>query len=106
MNTGARSLLAVAAAVVSLVAGARIASATPFTATLPATKDSLVRRSNRNTNEGANEILSVRRDGKGRAVVGFDLTGHTTGVTSARLVLGVKRSRGSWAKTGRPIDAA
>jgi hypothetical protein len=69
----------VAAALVAAIAGAGgIAGATPFNAELTASKDSFLRKSPRNTNEGANEILVVRRTGRNRAVVGFDLTGIDT----------------------------
>src|SRR4029453_11891500 len=86
----------------AIVGAGASAGATPFHADLPASKDSFLRNSPTNPNEGADEILVVRRNGRNRAVVGFDLTGiATAGVTSARLVLSIERTRRSWGRAGR-----
>lgn len=74
--------------------------------TLPVTADSFLRLSPKNTNEGANEILSVRRSGSHRPVLQFDaLAGKSlTGLQQARLVLTVERNGRGWGP-GRPVDA-
>lgn len=105
MSTSPRRLLA--AAVVAMITSASgIAGATTFHVDLGASKDAFIRSTRRNTNEGANEILSVRQSGLNRIVVGFDLTGVPAGVTSAHLVLTVKGHLGNWGATGRTVDAA
>jgi cysteine-rich repeat protein len=72
---------------------------------LATTEDSFLRISPKNTNEGANQILSLRNSGRHRPVIGFDLSGkNTSAVVDARLVLTIKRNAKGW-DAGRPVEA-
>jgi cysteine-rich repeat protein len=73
--------------------------------TLAVQKDSFLRTIAHDKNEGANTILSVKRNGHHRAVVGFDLSGkNPSEVVKATLVLTVKKNLQLW-DGGRAVEA-
>ena len=72
---------------------------------LPANQDSFLLLSNPNRNEGANEILVVKRAGSGRAVVGFDTSAtQLETLSSAKLVLTIDQNGGGWGAAGRTLQ--
>lgn len=74
--------------------------------TISGNKDSFLRVSNGNTNEGANPLLRLSGSGPGRPIVSFDLSHiDLAGVSSARLVFTVAENAGGWGSTGRSLDA-
>jgi Putative metal-binding motif len=104
MNLRIQKALA-ASIVAAMVSASGIAEATPLNLDIGASKDSFLRYRRHNINEGANEILVVRPSVANRPVVGFDLTSvNAAGVTSARLVLNVKRNRKHWGRSGQTVD--
>ena len=71
-----------------------------------ALKDSFVRTSQHNTNEGASTILALQNPGFNRPVLAFDLSGINTGALSkATLVVTISRNLGGWGSAGRNIEA-
>ena len=97
-----------AAAVAALVVcTSHLARATTPEVARVAIADSTLRRSPANTNEEASGILVVGQAGRNRVVVDFDLAGiEATHVTSARLVLNIKKNVGSWGRSGRTVDVS
>jgi hypothetical protein len=72
---------------------------------VPGVKDSFLRRGNKNTNEGANKLLALER-AHSRAVVAFDLSKvNTSAITSAHLVLSIKRNQHGWGASGADLAA-
>lgn len=73
---------------------------------LHAVRDTFLRRSTPNRNEGANEVLLLRPSpGTSRALLGFDLGKVDPSiVTRARLVLTIEQNLGGWRSAGRPLD--
>ena len=73
---------------------------------VPASHDSFLLLSNPNRNEGANEVVLVKRAGKGRTVVSFDeyprIDLPTVG--SAKLVLTIDQNPGGWGAAGRTLE--
>lgn len=89
-------------------------SASPAAAdvlTFVASKDSFLRNGAPNTNEGANVKLNIRKVGKRRAIVHFDLSTlpdqipSGMEVVSATLRLNVTNNNQLWGRLGRPIGA-
>jgi hypothetical protein len=69
-------------------------------------KDSFLRQSDKNTNEGANTLLAIGRLGQHRIVVGFDLSGVNVGaITSAHLLVHIKRNMRGWPANGSGLAA-
>ena len=67
--------------------------------------DTFLRSGIPNVNEGANEFMRVRRSGKNRALVGFDLTGVSlNGLSQATLVLTIQETANNWGPTGRLVN--
>jgi cysteine-rich repeat protein len=72
---------------------------------LPASQDSFLLLSNPNRNEGANEILVLKRVGTGRTVVGFDYSQiELQTLSSAKLVLTIDQNPGGWGASGRALE--
>ena len=71
-----------------------------------ALKDSFVRTSQRNTNEGASTILALQNPGFNRPVLAFDLSSvDTAALSKATLVVTISRNLGGWGTAGRAIEA-
>ncbi|MBU6281143.1 hypothetical protein KGQ64_02795 [bacterium] len=72
--------------------------------TILAARDTMLRVSDANANEGGNGLLAIYQTGVRRAVVGFDLVGiDLVGMTSATLELVAKRNDGIWPVAGDPL---
>jgi sugar lactone lactonase YvrE len=79
----------------------------PVSVALEIDKDSFVRSGKPYLNEGANDVMLVRKDGPNRAVVGFELTDiSATGLTSATLVMSISDAipPANWGSEGRPVE--
>ncbi|MFN8599344.1 MAG: hypothetical protein U0842_02670 [Candidatus Binatia bacterium] len=72
---------------------------------LPASQDSFLLLSNPNRNEGANDVLVVKRAGRGRVVVQFDYSQiQVQTLSSAKLVLTIDQNPGGWGASGRSLE--
>ncbi len=79
----------------------------PVSVTLKNEKDSFIRRNRPNLNEGANEMMLVRRFGPSRAVVGFSLSDiSASGLVNATLVMSISETipPANWGSGGRAIE--
>lgn len=71
-----------------------------------AVQDSFLRGIFKNKNEGANHSLQVRKLGKNRSLVGFDMSNVSLeGLTKATLILTIKGSPYFWGSQGREVNA-
>jgi hypothetical protein len=71
----------------------------PTDVILSANKDSFLRKSAKNTNEGANTILMIQKAGNKRTLLSFDLSGYENQqISSATLRLYVTYNGGNWGK--------
>ena len=86
-----------------------VVSGVPRLVTLVASKDAVLRKGNRNTNEGANPALTVGGSGPAQAsIVGFDPSGvQVADVARAMLVLNVEAREDSanWGPSGAAVEA-
>ncbi len=103
-RTGRWSAVAASLAVAMLMAptpspAAIICNIGPFQ--LPVTQDSMLRAGDRNTNEGANQILSIAGTGNTRIVLEFTNVGV---FCSTKLVLAVADNPGNWGPGGKWIS--
>jgi cysteine-rich repeat protein len=74
--------------------------------TLLASKDSFLRRADKNANEGQNVILALGPKSKRRVVVGFDLANVRAAlVTSAHLFFPIQANKKGWGLSGTPVNA-
>ena len=73
---------------------------------LHAVRDTFLRGSTPNRNEGSNDVLLLRpAPGTSRALLGFDLGNVDPAiVTRAHLVLTIEQNLGGWTGAGRPVD--
>ncbi|MEP0825047.1 MAG: tandem-95 repeat protein, partial [Nitrososphaera sp.] len=68
---------------------------------LKASKDTYLRKSASDTNEGANEILRLTHIGSNRVLVAFDLSGIEGNVESATLQLFIVTNENDWKEVGQ-----
>ncbi|MEW6604296.1 MAG: Ig-like domain-containing protein [Thermoproteota archaeon] len=68
---------------------------------IEASKDTYLRKSASNTNEGSNDILRLTHIGSNRALVAFDLSGIEDEVESATLQLYIIRNENDWKEVGK-----
>ncbi len=79
--------------------------------TLTATRDTFLRNGAPNTNEGGNKKLSVRRVGRRRALLGFDLSSIASQVPAGQEVVGaelrlfITNNNKAWGKSGGVLGA-
>jgi len=77
--------------------------------TLSAEKDSFLRAGDKNTNEGANEVLQIQGSGQYRTLVAFNQTEIESAaggldVINATLRLYIEDNANNWSPSGRTID--
>ncbi len=72
----------------------------------PIASDSFMRKNKSNFNEGANIRLAVQKKGSksNRTVLSFDISGITTPLTTATLVLTIAEQAENWGQVGRFVD--
>ncbi|MFI5405399.1 MAG: DNRLRE domain-containing protein [Nitrososphaerales archaeon] len=81
----------------------------PGSAILTAESDSFLKSGNKNTNEGANEVLSIQSTGSHRSLVTFNQTAIEKAVAdlsvlNATLRLYIEDNANNWSSNGRTID--
>ncbi|MFM7142225.1 MAG: hypothetical protein ACKO2K_09980, partial [Alphaproteobacteria bacterium] len=79
----------------------------PFTGcTFVSARDALLQTSDRNQNEGANDLLAIHENGPRRIVTGFNTNNVSlVGLAEARLALNVRFVDSNWPTAGGPLDA-